>query len=254
MVSYSNDDSFEFFGGTVNAKHLIAFRGLDDDFDTDNGYSGKVQFAIAVRDPQVADISKSNGFESDNDANGSVTTPQTSAVFSNVTIVGPTKNTGDAISSLYQTGAHLRRNTSMSLFNSVILGYPIGILVDGSKGTPTDNNLNSGSIELKNIVLAGCTTALKYAANSTSPTGATDASINTWFGATAFKNAILTTTADAKIADAFNLTNPNYAPEAGSPLLNAADFTSTKLGNLTSVNYIGAVGSGDTWYLGWTKF
>ncbi|MGB4414420.1 MAG: hypothetical protein WBI53_05990, partial [Paludibacter sp.] len=38
QVSYSGDDSFEWFGGTVNAKHLIALRGWDDDFDTDFGY------------------------------------------------------------------------------------------------------------------------------------------------------------------------------------------------------------------------
>ncbi|HMX39402.1 MAG TPA: T9SS C-terminal target domain-containing protein, partial [Saprospiraceae bacterium] len=39
QVSYSGDDAFEWFGGTVNAKHLIAYRSLDDDFDTDNGFS-----------------------------------------------------------------------------------------------------------------------------------------------------------------------------------------------------------------------
>ena len=68
QVSYSNDDSFEWFGGTVNCKHLIAFRGLDDEFDTDNGFGGKLQFLVALRDPNIADISGSNGFESDNDA------------------------------------------------------------------------------------------------------------------------------------------------------------------------------------------
>ena len=77
QVSYANDDSFEWFGGTVNCKHLISYRTLDDDFDTDNGYSGKVQFGIALRDSSIADISKSEAFESDNDANGSSLLPQT---------------------------------------------------------------------------------------------------------------------------------------------------------------------------------
>jgi hypothetical protein len=66
-----------------------SYKGLDDDFDTDNGFSGKIQFGIAVRDSQVADVSGSNAFESDNDANGSSLTPQTSATFSNMTIIGP---------------------------------------------------------------------------------------------------------------------------------------------------------------------
>jgi hypothetical protein len=89
QVSYANDDSFEWFGGTVNCTHLISFRTLDDDFDTDNGFSGKVQFGISLRDSSVADISKSEAFESDNDANGSSLTPQTAAVFSNMTVMGP---------------------------------------------------------------------------------------------------------------------------------------------------------------------
>ena len=89
QVSYANDDSFEWFGGTVNCSHLISFRTLDDDFDTDNGFSGKVQFGIALRDSAVADISKSEAFESDNDANGSQLLPQTKAIFSNMTVIGP---------------------------------------------------------------------------------------------------------------------------------------------------------------------
>jgi hypothetical protein len=45
QVSFSGDDSYEWFGGTVNARHLIAFRGWDDDFDTDYGYRGMVRQA-----------------------------------------------------------------------------------------------------------------------------------------------------------------------------------------------------------------
>jgi hypothetical protein len=38
QVSYCGDDSFEWFGGKVNAKHLIAYKGWDDEFDTDYCY------------------------------------------------------------------------------------------------------------------------------------------------------------------------------------------------------------------------
>lgn len=44
QVSYSNDDSFEWFGGSVNCKYLVAYHGWDDDFDTDNGFQGKCSF------------------------------------------------------------------------------------------------------------------------------------------------------------------------------------------------------------------
>ncbi|MEI6851306.1 MAG: T9SS C-terminal target domain-containing protein, partial [Bacteroidota bacterium] len=53
QVSYSNDDSYEWFGGKVNCKYLIAFRGLDDEFDTDYGFSGKLQYLVALRDSAV---------------------------------------------------------------------------------------------------------------------------------------------------------------------------------------------------------
>ncbi|MEN9963415.1 MAG: hypothetical protein RL582_510, partial [Bacteroidota bacterium] len=57
QCSFINDDSFEWFGGTVNCSHLVSFRGIDDDFDTDFGYSGSVQFALGVRDPNLSDQS-----------------------------------------------------------------------------------------------------------------------------------------------------------------------------------------------------
>ncbi len=122
QVSYSGDDGFEFFGGTVNAKYLISHRTLDDDFDTDFGYSGKVQYAVCLRDPNAADASASHGFESDNDAQGTTNTPKTSAVFSNITLVGPQANSGVAVNANYRRAAHLRRNTEFSFYNSVVLG------------------------------------------------------------------------------------------------------------------------------------
>lgn len=71
------------------AKHLVAYKGWDDDFDTDYGYTGNLQFLLSVRDKDIADTSDSNGFESDNDASGSSNTPLTKPVFSNVTLIGP---------------------------------------------------------------------------------------------------------------------------------------------------------------------
>ena len=89
QVSYAKDDAYEWFGGTVNCKYLIAYKTQDDDFDTDNGFSGKVQFGLIIRDSVIADISSSEAFESDNNATGTTATPKTSAIFSNVTAIGP---------------------------------------------------------------------------------------------------------------------------------------------------------------------
>ncbi len=261
QVSYANDDSFEWFGGTVNCSHLIAYKGLDDDFDTDNGYSGKVQFAIAVRDPQVADVSGSNAFESDNDANGSSLTPQTSAVFSNVTVVGPIQSNATTsnvanINSLFQHGAQIRRNSAISIFNSAIIGYPIaGLFVDATKGTPTDTNIANGKLVFQNNIIAGCPTPLKYGASTTSPTGYTLADLTTYFNNNG--NSILNYTADAKLTGAYNPagTTPNFSPASGSPLLTGGVFTNPLLAGFTAVTYRGAVkDANDFWYAGWTNF
>lgn len=253
QVSYANDDSFEWFGGTVNCKHLISFRTLDDDFDTDNGFSGTVQFGICLRDSAVADISKSEAFESDNDANGSTLLPQTKAVFSNMTVVGPRQSLTNLGNSLFLAGAQIRRNSSESLFNSIIMGWPTGLLIDASKGAPTDLNIPA-TLFVQNSIIGGCNTPVRYAASLTAPTGATDASILDWFNTSTFGNTIVTTTDDVKLAAPFNYANPDFTPQAGSPALSGAAFSNPKVSILQSVTYRGAVGPTDTWFKGWTKF
>ena len=111
QVTYANDDSYEWFGGTVNAKNLISYKGVDDDFDTDNGFSGKVQFGLAIRDKNTADQSGSNGFESDNDSGGNPKIPFTSAQFSNMTILGGKATNATSLNIQFQNGAQIRRNS-----------------------------------------------------------------------------------------------------------------------------------------------
>ena len=111
QISFCGDDSYEMFGGNVNLKHIIAYKSTDDDFDTDNGYTGKIQFGVVLRDANIADVSGSNGFESDNDAAGSTVTPITKAIFSNISIFGPKQDTSLSVNSNFKRGAHLRRNT-----------------------------------------------------------------------------------------------------------------------------------------------
>ena len=257
QVSYANDDSFEWFGGTVNCKHLISFRTLDDDFDTDNGYNGKVQFGIALRDSSVADISKSESFESDNDAAGSSLLPQTSVVFSNMTVMGPRATLANTGNGLFLAGAQIRRNSSMSLFNSVIMGYPIGLFIDATKGIPTDNNI-PGSLFVQNTIIAGCPTPILYSlgTNPNVPLIAnTTATITAWFNSATYGNSILTNNTDAGLIAPFNYSSPDFNPSAGSAAASGANFTNPKVANgFTAVSYKGACSPGDTWWKEWTKF
>ncbi len=245
MVSYSGDDSYECFGGTVNMKHIIAYRGLDDDFDTDFGFSGKAQFVIAYRDSNVADISGSNGFESDNDATGTTNNPITHPIYSNVTIIGPMIDASTMINSNYKRGAHLRRSAKTSIYNSVITGYPYGLLIDG---TNCETNATLNELMFRSNILAGCTNPLNIAAGSTWD-------ISTWYNQSGTNNSILPNTTDIMLNNQFNYTMPDLMPQIGSPLLSGADFTYSDLSNafFDNVTYRGAIGSSD-WTTDWTNF
>ncbi|WP_229251160.1 Ig-like domain repeat protein [Emticicia sp. BO119] len=154
QASYGGDDSYEWFGGTVNAKYLVAYRGLDDDFDMDNGYRGFIQFAVGLRGATNADQSGSNGFEVDNDGQGTSAEPFTSPTLANVSLIGAKQSQETFISTLFQNGMHLRRNNKIKVYNTFVTGYPNGIYIDGST---TAANAVAGQLVLNNVILAGVT-------------------------------------------------------------------------------------------------
>jgi hypothetical protein len=245
QVSYCGDDSFEWFGGTVNCKYLVAHRGWDDDFDTDNGYSGSVQFAVGFRDPLIADASGSNGFESDNDAGGTNNTPNTKGVFSNVSCFGPKPTSQSNADFQFESGMHLRSNTRLRIFNTVVAGYPEGIYV---KGNFAQNNATADELVVRNSIVAGCDVNLKVDLFSTF-------NITDWFNANG--NEALANTSDLQVTAPFNLTAPNPMPMGGSPLLSGASFSDPLLNqsqhDITPVTFRGAFGT-ENWTLGWTNF
>lgn len=214
QVSYCGDDAFEWFGGKVDAKYLVSFRNWDDDFDTDNGYQGRVQFAVALRDPSIADPgSKSNGFESDNDKDGTTAIPQTAPVFSNVSMFGPKASASTTVSSNYKTAAHIRRNSALSIYNSVFAGYTNGLLIDGSL---SEANATAGKLNVEFTYLAGISgTEFQVTTDSTSTFN-----LSTWFMDLMDCNDTLNQHSTLMIANPFNLSAPDFRPASGSPLLN----------------------------------
>lgn len=243
QVSYNGDDSFEMFGGTVNLKHIVSFRAWDDDFDTDNGYSGKVQFAVALRDPNIADQSGSNGFESDNDGQGTTATPFTSAVFSNISIFGPQVNSSTSINSQFKRAAHLRRATKLKIYNSILSGFPVGLLIDGSL---CETNATNDELQFRNNVISGCTTPLAVNSGSTFD-------ITAWFNTSGWNNNILANNSDLQITNPFNLSSPNFLPLTNSPVLAGASFSNPNLAGFEQVDYRGAFGVSD-WTQGWCNW
>lgn len=288
QVSYSNDDSYEWFGGSVNSKYLVAYKGWDDEFDTDNGFSGKMQFLLSVRDPKIADVSQSNGFESDNSADGNATAkPTTACVFSNVTFVGPgtAKNkaanyvndpkyiTGGDVypnnnSGLgkFQSAMQIRRSSNLSCFNSVAIGWSVGLIIDGEKGN-TVESAGKGNFKLENIFFAGIDAVGsdankvygdslgvykdgKISFDNTKPS----------YSSTFFKaqkgNKVYDTEDALKLTGADTKVGQNYLPGADSPLLGAAAFTDNLLSSgFDKVTYVGAFANAtDNWLEDWTNF
>lgn len=264
QASYGGDDSFEWFGGTVNADHLIAYRGVDDDFDTDNGFSGHVQFGLGIRDKNIADFGaggSSNGFESDNDANSSVNSPFTSAEFSNITLVGPKKDTATAVATPFKNGALLRRNTKQKIFNTVIIGYPNGISIDGNTSVA---NTQDASLQIKNSVIAGTTgsngSGFFVLGDVNVPTATTTwntttwATVKDWYLDVANGNSIVprwdNLGIDGSIFEAG--VTPTLTLAGSSSLLTGASFTGLNSA-FTTVAYKGAFGSID-WTTSWTEW
>jgi hypothetical protein len=263
-VVYAKDDAYEWFGGSVNCKFLIAYKTQDDDFDTDNGYSGKVQFGLAIRDSVIADISNSEAFESDGNASGTTATPKTTAIFSNMTVIGPKATLNNSGSSLFRGATHIRRNTAISIFNTIIMGWPRGIEIDATTGTSTALNIEDSSLRLRNITIAG--TALNTRFSGTA--GATitnDATFATWFSNPYYNNDFLTNTSDAKLIQPFNYSAPDPTPFASAngnqKILTGGGFTDPKFSGDTffdkTVTFRGAIapaGELASWWKGWTKF
>ncbi len=253
QVSYSGDDSFEWFGGTVNCNHLIAYKGLDDDWDCDNGFRGRVQYGLSVRDKDLADISSSNGFEIDNNNNTPSNTngPRTRPFFSNMTVVGPFETTSTPVNSLYQRGAHLRRNMQACIYNSLIMGWRVGTRFDGSG---VINDVNNGVVQLYTNIYSGMATAIADETGGTI-TGGPSAYISS-------NNTTYSDNSSVQLTNPFaiypNVPLPgnnvtNWMPVGGSPALSGADFSNPNLSGFQAVAFRGAFGT-QNWTYQWAQF
>ncbi len=228
QVSFSGDDSFEWFGGTVNCKHLIAYKGIDDDFDTDFGYRGNIQFGLAIRDLNRSDApGDSNCFESDNDATGSSNLPQIAAIFSNITTVGPL---GDGTNLLpegekFEKAFRLRRNTSISIFNSLVTGWEKGLSIEG---TATEENVNSGNLVFSNNTL------------TSTESNCVTASVDFYGFFSENNNDSLALVSDINWVDIFS-SNPDARLNPNSTASTGADFSNSKFGGQVSVKENGII-------------
>ena len=140
------DDGFEFFGGSVNAKYLIATDCEDDSFDWTEGWNGKAQFLVA--DQRGTSGAKDNGdclIEADNNGDDNAATPVAHPVLANMTLIGNNSAEGNR-------GIRLREGTQAEIYNSIVTGKSKSLTVE----TPgTENSLVDGTSKLQYVILGG---------------------------------------------------------------------------------------------------
>ena len=123
-----SDDGFEWFGGTVNTKYLLATDISDDSFDYSTGFQGMGQFWLAQQDPNDGD----NGFEVDGNEDDYNATPYTLPLLANITLIGKGVDGAGGTEGESVDGLRLRRGTGGIIANALIIGF-------GDDGLDIDN-------------------------------------------------------------------------------------------------------------------
>ncbi|MCC6243094.1 MAG: hypothetical protein IT353_09650 [Gemmatimonadaceae bacterium] len=279
------DDSFEWFGGTVNGKYLVSYEAGDDHFDGSEGYRGLNQFMIGLQTTYLtpragagAVSSDPQGFEIDGCNGGGCVAPSnanaqsagrdeglwTMNVFANFTIIGTP--TGVTVPSSGGVGAVLRRGTGGYYLNGVVARWPrAGISL---RDSTSNNRFQVDSLIVRNLY---------FAENGTLTSGANFDAVGTNFGQeTAFsaRNANIVVGASSVTAASLFTALPtvsgtttganfDWSPAAGSPIATgglsafAADpRIAARVGTfITPTAYRGAAAPGGVkWWEGWTNY
>jgi hypothetical protein len=245
MVSYANDDAYEWFGGSNNHKYLIAYSTLDDDFDSDRGWNGKVQYGVIVREASQADISGSRAFEcSSNNAapqNHGGVERHSAPIFSNITVLGPRMFRPAAqIDGFYQAVVEINSSSNIKIYNSILTGFPTGVRYNSSG----PDALLSGNLFANNGTLSSVSGGSVLPENfATVNTDVAD--VTTLFGAYT-----------GSVANTYSFTNLPFFQAADSPGLSGAVTVGDNFFETTS--YRGAFGTsasaGWNWNSGWVEF
>jgi len=222
----SSDDGFEWWGGTVNTKHLVAAFCEDDDFDTDQGYRGTNQFWFGIK-PTWQGSADSRGFETDGDTSQTVVgdrQPFSQWAVYNATWIGRGKTNTQFGGG---TGWNARDEAAPNVMNSVFAEFNKGQLLD-----------NDGLYHWTN------TTVRASALNNVWDVTTASANANDFvFTTGSFSNSV-----EAALLGGIGYTNGilNPRPQPGSPLL-----TNVLPGAPVATTYRGAFGPDDTWADGW---
>jgi hypothetical protein len=166
LADWNNaDDSYEMWGGSVNLRHCISAFPGDDGLDTDQGYTGTVQFYVQLQNNAVdanGNLSRratvnvgDSQSENDGPEGGNQAVPYSVYTLANATFIGRGYNTiaerfvggaGAAATSAIEaaTGPNYKDNGSAKVYNSLFMDSPHGAMLVMDRFTIGANTPASG--------------------------------------------------------------------------------------------------------------
>ena len=245
QISYSDQPSFEFNGGDVNASYLVTYASNNYDFKIQNGYKGKIQHLLAYRHPYFFPGFVKAGLL----IKGATTFP----ILSNSSIIGPGLKSTD-VNAIQQTALLLTEGARCHIANSVFLAYPYQGLYIDNRETATSFLKNESTITTS--IFQSNTPSSTFTLPSGILPPYTSIDLKNFLLQTALDNRQYTSASEFLLKDPLNYNNnPDPTPDANSPLLNGAKFDSAPFSDafFKKVTYRGAFGT-ENWMQGWVNF
>jgi len=241
QVHGGSDDGVEFFGGTVNVKHLVSSQNGDDGFDTDNGWEGKAQFVIVQNINPDGAIEASNGYESDNHGTATSYTavPRTLPTVYNVTMIGNHNYTAGTSFAMV-----LRRGTGGHYYNHIVTGFPKGIEM---RDQATKDQADAGNLFFQSSIIYGNDV---NNANFPPPQASGDIDEASYFNQVAWGNRFVD---PGMSPNMMSLTSPDFKPTTSSVALTGGATPPDDGFFDTTATFVGAIGDTD-WTAGWTAY
>ena len=252
QVHLGQDDGIEFFGGTADLRHAVITQPDDDGLDWDMGWTGRVQYLIVQQNAVVGNY----GFESDSNENNADATPRSHPVLWNVTLIGSDAAPGEA--GKEQGAMLLRRGTAAEVNNAVIAhfadfavdvaGYASVLQAEAGDLGIASSYFHRNARDIDAGFPAGFDVADGTENDCEAPApGCTGFDEQAFFEAEELGN----TWADPELTAPLDLASPDFAPAAGSPVLEGG--ATPPSGFDSSATFIGAIGETD-WTAGWTAY
>ncbi|MEO8100182.1 MAG: hypothetical protein ABI811_20950 [Acidobacteriota bacterium] len=243
---FGGDDSFEWFGGTMNTKYVVGGLNADDSADFQLGTTGKLQFGMFYQSP---DSRGNRGIEGDNSEYNPAATPASDPTFYNLTFFGSGQPGFDEPGA--SPGIFLRR-AARGTFNNIVVSN----FSDQCMNLPDANTqaqADAGNIKMDGILcwnnMRSVTNAAATIAGQITIQYSQDFA-NGLKGNGAGKNFVV---ADPLIQRPFEYSDPDWLSVFGSPIFRAGWVAAPDDGFFDQVRFVGAFGDVD-WTQGWTSW